>query len=228
MNALLGGDHKYPMSIPLKSKTYIKEMYRFLPSSELNTRVARLAVLYEDLRIEMFAIAEPSIPILDYTDEKYRRLYFVRRAIATLVEFRGALMRINQCPEFSTIKSRFTPVELSQWQNSHKFFETNKEFFKKVRDDTGGHFQENAANYSLGNIVPSYPAMVDLVKEEEGAGIKLTFVGELVAVAITKHKENQSREEYFELLIGLIRQGFENALIPTHIIFNHYLLEKFS
>jgi hypothetical protein len=57
------------MSRKLKSKTYFKELSRFLPHSELNVRMARLAVLFEDLRLEAFAIVAPELPKLDFNKD---------------------------------------------------------------------------------------------------------------------------------------------------------------
>jgi hypothetical protein len=48
-----------------RSITRVKLIRSALPHSELNVRIARLAVLYEDLRIEVYAAAEEDIPLLD-------------------------------------------------------------------------------------------------------------------------------------------------------------------
>src|ERR1019366_10002526 len=66
----------------------------------LNAKLARLCVLYEDLRVELHGIVEPSIPALDVLDDKYRRFYFVRRSIGTIREFSDALRLINADPHF--------------------------------------------------------------------------------------------------------------------------------
>lgn len=57
----------------------VKELNLALPPQEiLSAHFARLAVLYEDLRIEVMACAQDSIPALDTTDERYRRNYFLK------------------------------------------------------------------------------------------------------------------------------------------------------
>ncbi len=78
-------------------------MRRALPHSTINVRISRLAVLYEDLRLELYAAAEDEIPLLDSVSDTYRRLYFVRRAMTTL-EIKGGLQRLDQCPEFKEIQ----------------------------------------------------------------------------------------------------------------------------
>lgn len=76
--------------------------------------VARLAVLYEDLRIELLAVSTLDIPVLDVTDKEYRRNYFLRRSIATLWEFAEGFRQLNGCSEFSRIKLTFDAKSLSQ------------------------------------------------------------------------------------------------------------------
>lgn len=60
----------------LKSRTLHKGVRRVFTFSEMHALIARLAVLYEDLRIETFGIVAESLPDLDYTDKKYRQKLF--------------------------------------------------------------------------------------------------------------------------------------------------------
>jgi hypothetical protein len=217
------------MAYNLKSKMYLKEVARVFEHSDLNVRVARLAVLYEDLRIEMFAIAAPELPALDFTDERYRRLYFVRRAVATFVEFKGALTRLDQCPGFCDLKKTFSTDELQQWHEAVSFFETHKDTFKTARDDIGGHFQEKAAESALRDIKKEAVAKIEIVKGPNGgAGVRLLFAGELAATALTVHRGNKTTQEFIDFLIRLIRDGFERAVAAAHVIYHRYLLPRFA
>jgi len=216
------------MAYNLKSKMYLKEMRRVFEHSDLNVRVARLAVLYEDLRIEMIAIGEYELSALDFTDERYRRLYFVRRAVATLVEFRGALMRIHQCPEFCHLRKTFGADELQQWHKAVSFFDMHQDTFKDARDDIGGHFQEKAADAALKDIRKETVAKIEIVKGPNGgAGVKLLFAGELAATALTANRGDKTTHEFVEFLIGLIREAFETAVPAAHVICHRYLLPRF-
>ena len=89
----------------------MRELTKVFPSGHdemLHAHILRLAVLYEDLRIELYGIAEDSMPKLDGTDERYRKNYFLRRSIATLVEFAETVRILNECDEFQPIKDSFT------------------------------------------------------------------------------------------------------------------------
>jgi hypothetical protein len=69
--------------------------------------LARLSVLYEDLRIETFAITsdEEEIKRLDGLSARYRINYFLRRSIATLLEFEGALHKLSRTSEYKATRA---------------------------------------------------------------------------------------------------------------------------
>src|ERR1039458_1911084 len=99
------------MSSQIRSAS-LREIFGAGNKRQLHAKLARLCVLYEDLRVELFGIAEPSIPALDVLDlerdnrfsperiGRYRRYYFVRRLIGTLVEFAEALRLISDDNDF--------------------------------------------------------------------------------------------------------------------------------
>jgi len=81
----------------------------------------------------------------------YRTLYFMRRAIGTLVEFEEALGRISEMPEFLEARRRGSheAVYLSDWCPAVDFFGTRGTLLKKIRNDVGGHFGELASRFGL-------------------------------------------------------------------------------
>lgn len=91
---------------------YLSSRTRFAPlqkvfaqgRSELLTCMAQLSVLYEDLRIETFALTadEQEVMRLDSLDKKYRVHYFLRRSMVTLLEFSGVLVKLSRTTEFKT------------------------------------------------------------------------------------------------------------------------------
>lgn len=214
---------------PIKSKTRAKELRRALPSSELNARIARVDVLFEDLRIESSGIVARSLGPLDYTDKKYRGLYFFRRAIATAVEFRGALVRLNSREDFKSIKDQFNNQDAKRWNEAITFFEQNKGILKTVRDDVGGHFQETAAERALANLSSEIVGMMEIVKgEKRGAGPKMHFAGDIVLTAITAHKGSKTEEQFFEEIVTLLRDAIKHATKPVHLISAYYLWNRFA
>src|SRR5215471_14192657 len=101
--------------MPSKSNTIAKEIKRaFSPHTNklLHDHLARLAVIYEDLRIEVAAIGEEPISILDTTDKNYRRNYFLRRFIGTIIEFAEEFRFLNGLDDFALVKNRFDKIAL--------------------------------------------------------------------------------------------------------------------
>ena len=156
----------------------------------LPAHVARLSVLYEDLRIEMTACAEESIAMLDKIDPRYRRNYFLRRSIATLREFAEALRLLDGCYEFSVIRARFPTDVRRLWEKSIRFFDRNEPLFNKVRNDLGGHFGLQAAQYAIANS-GSEVGKIEFVDLSLHQGdMRLIFAGDLAAVASLRHLRN--------------------------------------
>ena len=71
---------------------------------EFHAIIARLSVLFEDLRIEEYASRPERLEELDIIGKSYRQMYFLRRSIATLVECASAIEMLDQRPGVSKIK----------------------------------------------------------------------------------------------------------------------------
>jgi hypothetical protein len=75
--------------------------------SDLLNGIARLAILYEDLRLEMEELRKlhGAAIVQGKSGMDYRVMYFLRRALATLVEFRGGLTTTIRTKEFRDARS---------------------------------------------------------------------------------------------------------------------------
>jgi hypothetical protein len=209
----------------------VKEMRSALPHSDLNVRIARIAVLYEDLRIELYATAHRGeIKALDHIGDGYRRLYFIRRAITTVLELKGAFQRLDQLPEFRELKSSFSPGEDADWQAAVKFLIDHDQDFKNIRNDVGGHFQEQAADYALANMAANE---VGIITIEEGtthntAGSSLKFAGAIVAAAITRHHGVKDARDFYTDTLRLLMQALGHIYSTSPRAFIFYIWPRFG
>ena len=92
----------------------LRQVFRSDLSRDFDAHLAQLCVLYEDLRIEVSALTAKRLPRLDvldpsgdHSDEpgnigRYRKLYFLRRSIATIREFAECLGGLRNCPAFGS------------------------------------------------------------------------------------------------------------------------------
>ncbi len=76
------------------------------PEIDIGAHLIRLIVLYEDMRIEFHAFYAPEIKDLDQLEVIYRRLYFLRRIYATLVEIGNEIHQLNSSREFRKLVAR--------------------------------------------------------------------------------------------------------------------------
>ena len=76
-------------------------------NSDLMNGIARLSVLYEDLRLEMseFRILHGSVIEHGQSGMEYRVMYFLRRALATLIEFGRGLTTVLMTVEFKAARA---------------------------------------------------------------------------------------------------------------------------
>src|SRR5688500_1695617 len=86
------------------SRTWVREFAKLFPLGDhdpVDCQLARLIVLYEDLRIEVTcASVDADALSAEVLGKDYRQLYFIRRSFATLEEFRGAFHQLNMDAQF--------------------------------------------------------------------------------------------------------------------------------
>jgi hypothetical protein len=125
----------------------------FRHGSDYDSRLARLAVLYEDLRLENLGASAKSIDALDSSGVDVRRVYFIRRSIATVREFAEALRLLDEYPEFAPIRAKFDSQRQTMWGKSNeRFFARREPYFGRIRNDFGGHFGEPAARFAINHL----------------------------------------------------------------------------
>jgi transcriptional regulator of aromatic amino acid metabolism len=74
----------------------------------LHAEIARLAVLYEDLRIEILAASEASLPPLDVINARHRKTYFLHR-------FEAALRLLDEdCRVYQYLSKRRIEADLNR------------------------------------------------------------------------------------------------------------------
>src|ERR1700682_3688738 len=197
-------------------------------SSRFERQLARLIVLYEDLRIEVLAAAlDPGLlPNLEAFGPNYLQLYFMLGAIGTAHEFRHALETINGFAEVADIQSRapeYTPL----WHKAIVFFRTNREKLRTIRNDVGGHFGEQAVHNAFGIIPDDYIISIEMQADlGERTRLLFPFSAELVAVALLKHLPGNSPEEKSKALLDLLQDCVEHAVEAVHFLAGSYLWDR--
>jgi hypothetical protein len=174
----------------------LKDIFGSRRNRPFDIHLARLSVLYEDLRIELQGMIARSLPRLDVLDPRwehpedpkltgrYRRYYFLRRTIATLNEFSECFNRIRRCPEFD--EARKDPEVATILDDAIRFFTTHKPTIQRIRNDIGGHFGNEAAHYAIENLDPSGTSKIECILNAKGMPVdpRLHFAGDIAAAAL--------------------------------------------
>jgi hypothetical protein len=214
-------------------ETYEKKLREvFDPARlEFNAILARLSVLFEDLRIEEYASRIDGLDQLDDAGKGYRKIYFLRRSIATLVEFASAIEMLDQRPEFRSLKKSFNADCTLRWNEAVRYFKDWRKYLSEIRADFGGHFDHGSALHAVEEMHPETTGELIVVKDEEEktGGVRLKYAMEIVGAAMTKRKPaDQDDREYFHEMFVVVRAGSQMAVKAIHTLSVVYLLEKFG
>jgi hypothetical protein len=194
-------------------------VFRASSEAALNSHLAKLSVLYEDLRIEALSLVAEALPDkIDTLGDRYRRNYFLRRSIATLVEFSGTLNELNRCADFKQIRARFDPQSAGAWDACIDFFSKNHDRLKRTRNDVGGHFGIAAAQYAVEHLRPDACGKLTITfhKSGRGGGCELHFAGELAATALCRSLPAGDTQSEIASLIKIVREGYHHATSAVH------------
>jgi hypothetical protein len=209
----------------------------------LDAHLARLCVLYEDLRIETFAISADSIAKLDVLDPldensedlarvgRYRRNYFLRRSIGTLFEFAEGLRLLNECPDFSLIKADFDAYVRGIWAEATDFFQQNEGLIKEIRNDIGGHFGLPAAQFAVENLNVDAVGKIEVILDEDRRprDPRLHFAGEIAASAMCKRLPGHDlHEEMGDLIKNRVAEGYRQATMCVQALVALHLWPRFG
>ena len=220
----------------------LRRVFRSDEERLIDAYIARLCVLYEDLKIEILAISADSIPNLDVLDPvaeytaprnvgKYRRNYFLRRAIATLYEFAEGLRLLSECPDFAPVEPDFDSDAKKEWRTATDFFNQNKGLIKNVRNDIGGHFGSQAAIYAVPNLSLDAAGKIEIERDAPNGRIwaKMHFAGDIAAAALMRHLQGGTPEEQVGgFMDNLLVPGLRYATGCVHILAMHYLWPRFG
>lgn len=205
-----------------------QRVFKRKPHSPFERRIARLTVLYEDLRIEVFGLKADAgtMPQLDAFGPEYRKLYFMRRAIATALEFQQGVEQIANCKEFREIEqhalNQKDPYYLTEWLPGLQFFRSNRGLLSTIRNNVGGHFGEQATINALSIISDEYVVRMEIQYDgENNCQVLLPFATELAAAALLKNMPGATQEEkakaVADLLIRIVKHAIEivQFLVPA-------------
>jgi hypothetical protein len=191
---------------------------------ELDACVARICVLFEDLRLELdeAGLSETTAP---------RRNYFVRRSIATLREFTEGLLRLNGLSGFQRVLQRLDTSHRGEWNSSIARLGELKDRINRERNHYGGHFSHNAALSAVRRLEYGGSNALEIywVTAKNTAGPRFHFAHEIANLALLSgNTTGESTRDYFTGLLEIAFDGYKQASICTNIVAAKYLAPRFG
>ena len=214
--------------------TRIAELRRVFRSgqSELLNGIARLAILYEDLRLEMgeFRSLHRSVIELGEPDMDQRVSYFLRRSLATLVEFRGGLTVVRMTEEFKKAEPALTALDARCIVDADKFFQQNWTQIKDLRNEFAGHIKAGAVDFAMKHL-SNEVGKVTWNPDPDGwtVGIECDFAG-IVLAGVISSKLQAGADVRTELrhALEVISQGFNHAQGAMCALVHAFLWDSFG
>jgi hypothetical protein len=116
-------------------------------SSDLLNQIAHLAILFEDLRIEVAGVQalDDTLGAMDTIKSNYRRLYFVRRTLVTLSEVATCIKGVAASAEFRSRKAELQRKHSEHVDEANKYFSKNIGLIPRFRNEFGAHLDKTAA-----------------------------------------------------------------------------------
>ncbi len=122
----------------------------FPPEDSLAVTIARLCILREDLLLEVQAIRQETLGVLDSNGPEWRRLYFWRNSFRTLESVRSALHVLSSNREFQkALKKEPREIQKGFDRLTKALRKVSADFLKGLRDDLGGHVLESRVKEAL-------------------------------------------------------------------------------
>ena len=198
--------------------------------SELLNGIARLSIFYEDLQLEMREFRDLYRRVMEEHEDglDYRLLYFLRRALATLVEFRGALTRVTQTDEFK--RADLTEMDIRFIGNADRFLQQNWTTIKGLRNEFAGHIQGPSVEFATKNLTDQVGG-VTWRPDHTGwqTGIECEFAGIiLTGVISSKLQSGGDVKTEFSKAFAVISEGFNLARFAMVALVHAFLWNRFG
>ena len=199
--------------------------------SELLNGIARLSILYEDLRLEIEELRLLHRRLEELTDgDNFRVVYFVRRALVTLIEFRRVLAAIRKCPEYKRALPSISKLDAEEILPAAQYFQRHGERIKELRNEFGGHVQPAAVEFATKHL-SNASGKITVRRSCNGwtLGLECHFAADLVVGAITsKLMSGADAKEELTKAMEIISEGFTQVQAATAALVSAFLWDRFG
>ena len=220
----------------LSRRRKLRSVFHSDAPSRVDVYLAQLSVLYEDLGIELESIDSAMPSALENPTVAYRQNYFFRRSLATLSDFAEAIRLLDKCPDFALFRENFHQALLTDWQDGVAYFEGLEQHLKAVRNDIGGHFGSQAAEFAIKEMPHRAVGAIEIAEERvHGPDAKrphLRFAFDIAVSAIFRRLQGAKDTETAMTELGgffvEVKNAYRHACRATHVLVAALLWPRFG
>jgi hypothetical protein len=117
---------------------------------------------------------------------EYRVIYFLRRALASIVEFRGGLTRVRSNPEFKQAEGSISKMAADYLLDAERHLNQHWIQTRGLRNELGAHVQAGGVNFATTNLAGAVGRITwNSASDGLPMGLGCNFAGRIVAGSIT-------------------------------------------
>jgi hypothetical protein len=198
--------------------------------SEMYSRIAQICVLYEDLKIEtsnLFSLAR-SVDFDNVSEHSFEVLYYIRRSIASLMEYRGALGQLCGEEEFQKRLPALSAKHTAHIIEARDFFVEKHNLIKSLRNDIGGHFQFDYARHATANFPPEETGKIEWLADSPAAwSLNIDLAVNIVVAGLEKTlKPKTDAVTEFREMIAAIGEAYQHVQAATYALVYCFLWSR--
>ena len=212
-----------PLMVNSRARRTIKLGKWFPPNDPFAAAVARLCILREDFYLELEAIRPDKIDQLDGNSVEWRKIYFFRNAIRTLMEIRGSMEFLQRQKEFRIALSKQPESAKDSFKRFFKEITAAHEIIKKLRNAIGGHVDNKAVEEALHKMHSDRKGLIEF--GEKGRDVHFKFSSELIMAILLAGVPDKDQETKLDMMIGMM-VDLRSSLQAIDIVFSTYALER--
>lgn len=172
----------------------------FPPNDAVAASIARLCILREDFKLEMNGVIAGTLSKLDGNSVGWRKLYFIRNSIRTLVEIRSAIETLRRLQDFQILLRKQSKQDRADFTKFMKKMEANYRLIKDIRDALGGHVLYQSTTKALDTLDFDWEGLLEA--GEITSDVHYKFAGELVLAILLP---NISADRRMKELVSIIK-----------------------
>ncbi len=173
----------------------------FPPDNPTSGSLARLAILREDLHLELKGIAARRLKSIDSNGEMWRKLYFLRNTFRTLWEIKSAISALRGNKEFRRTLRAHNPALFNAFLKSIGKFDRSYNQLTELRHALGGHVSKQRIQQVLDEVTPDVEADIEI--SDEYLETRFLFAEDLCASMILGKVDPHSAERYVTRIFAL-------------------------